>query len=82
MKLPVQAHAVVRGSLTWPVRRPARHGAAVPSLLPSAGFSVNCTSPTPSACVCDNGIATCCASGVSCEVDSTTGACNCVSRAP
>jgi hypothetical protein len=79
MKLPVQAHAVVRGSLTWPVWPPARQGAAVPSLLPSSS-SVHCTSPTPSACVCDNGIATCCATGVTCEVDSATGACNCVSR--
>ena len=77
MKLPVQAPAVVRGSVSWPARRSSRRGGAVDAIEPAGGGIVRCTGTTPFACVCDNGIATCCATNSGCTVDSTTGACNC-----
>src|SRR5262249_27004104 len=76
MKLPVQAPAVARARGAWPVRRWAGGGYAVASLEPAAGASVKCTDPTPTVCVCQNGIATCCGTGITCDADSTTGACN------
>ena len=60
MKLPVQAPAVVRGSLSWPLRWPDRRGGTAPAIEPAAGGVVNCTDPTPNSCLCDNGVATCC----------------------
>jgi hypothetical protein len=78
MKLPVQAPAVVRGGLYWLASRPTHRVGAVVGIEPAnGGHVVNCTGTTPFACVCDNGIATCCATNSGCTVDSTTGACNC-----
>jgi hypothetical protein len=80
MKLPVQAPAVVRGSLSWPLHRPDRRGGTSPAIEPAAGGVVDCQEPTPRNCVCDNGVATCCSSmDTRCDFDSTTGACNCFS---
>ena len=76
MKLPVQAPAVVRGSVSWPTRRPSG-GSTVPAIEP-AGTVVRCSGNTPNSCVCKNGVATCCSAGEnSCTMNTTTGACNC-----
>jgi hypothetical protein len=80
MKLPVQAPAVVRGSRSWPLHRPGRRGGTAPAIEPAAGGVVNCKVPNPNMCVCDNGVATCCPTTAGCNLDTTTGACNCVAR--
>ena len=78
MKLPLQAPAVARGSVSWPMRRPVR-GSTEPAVEPAAGAIVKCTDPTPRTCVCDNGIATCCLpTQTGCTVDPGTGNCSCV----
>jgi hypothetical protein len=81
MKLPPQAPAVVRGSVSWPMRQPVR-GSTEPAIKPAAaGAIVNCMPPTPNTCVCDNGIATCCKpDDRGCTVDPGTGNCTCVGR--
>jgi hypothetical protein len=82
MKLPVQAPAVVRGSVSWPTRRPAG-GSTEPAIEPAAGAVVRCTDPNYSyACICTNGIATCCSSNAGCTVDPGTGFCNCSGEIP
>jgi hypothetical protein len=77
MKLPVQAPAVDRGSYSWPEIRRAPGGKSV---VASAGGVINCTGSTPYACMCDNGIATCCSTKAGCSINTTTGACNCEGR--
>lgn len=85
MKLPVQAPAVVRGSFSWPTRRPAR-GSTEPAIAPAQlppGAAIACADPMPTACVCDNGIATCCGPmATGCYVDTDTGACTCYGVPP
>ncbi len=76
MKLPVQAPAVVRGSFSWPTRRTAR-GSTEPAIVPSGSAIIRCSGDAPNACICDNGIATCCRTTAGCSIDSLTGACNC-----
>ena len=80
MKLPVQAPAVVRGSLSWPTRRPAR-GSTERAIEPAQTNNnvIQCPAGM-NACVCDNGVATCCPTTAGCNLDTTTGACNCVAR--
>ena len=82
MKLPVQAPAVVRGSASWPTRRPAR-GSAEPAIEPAQTNNLIIQCPVGmNACVCDNGIAVCCGSSANyCSTDSN-GTCGCVSRGP
>jgi hypothetical protein len=77
MKLPVQAPAVVRGSFSWPTRRPA-HGSTEPAIGPAAGSIITCTEPGyPNACICTNGTATCCANNQYCDYNPDTGLCEC-----
>lgn len=76
MKLPVLAPAVVRGSVSWPTRLPAR-GSAVPGIEPAQGAVVQCVPPTPYGCICDNGVATCCSDSNGCNTDAN-GACKCI----
>jgi hypothetical protein len=82
MKLPVQAPAVVRGSSSWPTRRPAR-GSTEPAIGPSAGSIIKCTDPNyPNTCICNNGMATCCATDQYCDYDTGTGLCTCKTERP
>lgn len=82
MKLPVQASAVVRGGFSWPTRRPAPSAGSVAGIEASGGGVISCKDPTPFACVCDNGIATCCSTSAGCTVDPGTGACSCMAKSP
>jgi hypothetical protein len=82
MKLPVQAPAVVGGGFSWPTRRLAHRGGTVVAIEPAGGSLIHCEAPTPYACVCDNGVATCCETTAGCTVDTTTGACNCLAKKP
>jgi hypothetical protein len=78
MKLPLQAPAVVRGGFSWPPRRAAHLGGAVAAVEPAGQGVITCTGTTPVACICDNGIATCCPTGCTgCTTDPSTGACGC-----
>ena len=81
MKLPVQAPAVVRGSVSWPTRRASR-GSTVPGIEPAtiAGHVVNCSGGTPTPCICNNGVATCCGPNQICSLNEVTGACTCVAK--
>ncbi len=72
MMLPMQAPALLRGSPYGP----SRAGVAAAQ----KGGVVQCTDPTPYACICDNGIATCCGTNLGCTVDSGTGACQCSAK--
>ena len=74
MKLPVQAPAVVRGSVSWPMRSLVG-GNTIPTIEPS-GSAVNCDGDTPWTCICDNGIATCCTNNGGCTTQSS-GECKC-----
>jgi hypothetical protein len=75
MKLPVQAPAVVRGSVSWPTRRPA-HGSTEPAIEPAdANPVIKC--PGASACVCDNGVAVCCNPNTYKQCSTETGICEC-----
>jgi hypothetical protein len=78
MKLPVQAPAVVRESVFWPTRRPAR-GSTEPAIEPM-GSVLHCTAPTPNPCVCENGIGTCCEGDLGCKINTMTGSCVCKVR--
>jgi hypothetical protein len=80
VKLPVQAPAVVRRDFSWPTQRLVYDGGAEAAIGPASGSVVNCTGTTPFACVCDNGIATCCSTSAGCTNDPNTGACNCLSK--
>jgi hypothetical protein len=82
MKLPVQAPAVVRGSVSWPTR-PAR-GGTEPAIEPAQtnNLVIQCP-PGMNACVCDNGVAVCCDSTMTyCQTDPNTGFCSCKSEGP
>ena len=76
MKLPVQAPAVVREGLSWPIRRPA-----VPGVEP-AGCKVckaggnPCTGSLPDIVECKSGTCQCCASGQKAKQE-PGGACTC-----
>jgi hypothetical protein len=78
MQLPVQAPAVVRGSVSWTTSRPDCRSLAS-GVEPAAGSPVKCKGTTPYPCLCDNGIATCCRNDAGCTV-STTGSCMCIGR--
>jgi hypothetical protein len=75
MKLPVQAAAVLRGSFSWPTRWPA--GGSTESGIAPAGGAVQCSNPTPNACICGNGVAICCATTKGCTLEQGTGVCKC-----
>lgn len=77
MKLPIQAAAVVRASVSWPTRQSAR-GSAVSAIEPAAGGVVKCTTPTPIPCICDNGMVACCVNDAGCSIDPNTGNCACL----
>ncbi len=76
MKLPVQAPAVLRGSVSWPARGPSR-GNSIAGIQPAKGVNVNCTGSTPTSCICENGVATCCSLDDTCSVNENTGVCSC-----
>jgi hypothetical protein len=79
MKPPVQAPAVIRGSCSWPTHRPSR-GSTEPGIEPAYAV-ISCTNPNhPNACICNNGMATCCATGQTCDYDPNTGLCSCQSH--
>jgi hypothetical protein len=77
MKLPVQAPAVARGGVSRPTRR-LGYGSIASAIQPAAGSVVRCSGSTPTACICTNGVATCCPAGeTGCNLNETTGACSC-----
>jgi hypothetical protein len=76
MKLPVQAPAVVREGLSWPIRRPAGPGVEPAGCKVCLEGGNPCSGNLPDIVACPSGTCQCCASGQKWKQEAG-GACTC-----